>query len=69
MDRDSTRVYLLITGVIFGFVAVMHLLRVLNGWSFEIGPILLPIWMSWGGFIAAAALSAWAMYLARTRTA
>ncbi len=34
----NTRAYLVISGIIFGVVAVLHLLRLVNDWSFQLGP-------------------------------
>ena len=55
--------YLLISGVIFGLVAIMHLLRVINTWSFQIGPMDIPMWMSYGGIVIPAVLCGWAFRL------
>ncbi len=63
MKRDNRQIYLLISGVIFGLVAIMHLLRIINAWSFQIGPIDIPMWMSYGGIVIPALLCAWAFCL------
>ena len=60
----NDRPYLLISGCIFGIVALGHLLRVLNGWAFEIGPLSLPMWFSWLGTAGAGFLAVWAFRLA-----
>ena len=57
--------YCLISAVIFGVVAVLHLLRVVNGWSFVIGPLDVPTWLSGGGAVVAAALCVTGLRLAR----
>ena len=62
-----SRPYLLISGIVFGVVAVAHLLRVVNGWALELGPWSVPMWLSWVGSIGPAALSAWAFRLAGKR--
>ena len=59
--------YLVVTGTIFGLVALVHLLRVVNGWSFEIGPWSLPMAASWIGTLVPAILCVWAFRLARDR--
>ena len=61
------RPYLLTSGVIFGLVALVHLLRVVNGWSFEIGPWSLPIWASVLGTVVPGLLCIWALRLAVVR--
>jgi hypothetical protein len=63
----NTRPYLLISGTIFGVVAVFHLLRVLTGWSLDFGSWSVPMWISWLGTVGPAALSVWAFRLARRR--
>jgi len=60
----STRVYLLISGIIFGLVAVAHLLRVVNRWELVLGPWSLPMWVSWLGTVVPALLCIWAFRLA-----
>lgn len=36
----------LLVGVIFLIIAVLHALRLLNGWHAEIGTIVIPFWAS-----------------------
>lgn len=38
--------YYRVTGVIFGIVAFVHLLRVVLGWNFNIGGWDFPVWLS-----------------------
>ena len=63
MKRDNRQTYLLISGVIFGLVAILHLLRIMNDWSLQIGPLDIPMWMSYGGLVIPAVLCAWAFSL------
>jgi len=65
MQRESARRYLLISGVIFGVVAVLHLLRVVNGWPFQVGPWAVPMCPSWLGVLVPGVLCGWAFRLAR----
>jgi hypothetical protein len=62
----SARVYLVVSGVFFGVVALLHLVRLVNQWGFQLGPWLLPLWVSWPGTLVPAALSLWAFRLAGT---
>jgi hypothetical protein len=62
------RSYLLLSGLVFAAVAVLHLLRVVNGWSFVIGPWDLPMSVSWLGTLGPGLLAAWAFRLAARRT-
>lgn len=43
----SRLVYDHVVAIVFSFVAVMHLLRVFNGWPAEIGGWTVPLWLSW----------------------
>lgn len=65
MARSNQTTYLLVTAVIFGFVSVVHLARAVNDWVFVIGPMALPRYVSWIGFIVAGALAVWAFRLAK----
>ena len=63
MLQDSTQIYLVVSAIIFGLVAIIHLVRALNNWAFIVGPVSLPISASWVGFIITAALCLWAVRL------
>ena len=59
----KTRAYLMISGSIFGVVAVLHVLRLVNHWPFQLGPWALPLWASWFGVVVSASLCLWAFRL------
>ena len=59
------RAYLVISGVLFGAVAVLHLLRLLYGWPAQVGAVAMPLWVSIIGLIVAAVLCLWAFALVR----
>ena len=59
----SRKAYLSISGSIFGLVALLHLLRVIYGFRFQVGPFQPPLWASWGGLIIAGLLCVWAFRL------
>ncbi len=67
MEPANARTYDVISAVIFGLVAVIHLLRAVNGWNFEVGPVSVPVWASWLGFAVTASLCAWAIRLVSAR--
>ena len=52
--------YIVVTGVIFGAVAVGHVARALYGWPVQIGSLDVPVWVSWVGVVVAGSLCAWA---------
>jgi len=60
----NSRTYLVISGVIFGIVAVLHLLRVISGWAVILGSWSAPMWISWLGTIGPSILCIWAIRLA-----
>ena len=59
------RAYLVVSGVLFGAVAVLHLLRLLYGWPAQVGAVAMPLWVSVIGLIVAAMLCLWAFALVR----
>ena len=63
MLQDNNQIYLVVSAIIFGLVAIIHLVRALNNWAFIVGPVAIPISASWIGFIVTAALCLWAIRL------
>jgi hypothetical protein len=59
----NKRAYFAITAIIFGLVAVIHLLRVLNQWPLLLGQWSIPMWMSWLGAVVTCLLCIWALAL------
>jgi hypothetical protein len=57
--------YPLVSGVVFGLVAILQAFRAFVGWTVQIGPINVPVLFSWGAAIVAGGLSVWAL---RSRT-
>jgi hypothetical protein len=62
MDQKT---FSLLAGAIFALVALLHLLRIFMGWPVSIGGWMVPMWVSWLGFVVAGALS----YFGLTRIA
>lgn len=54
MNRQT---YMTLTTTIFIVVAIAHLVRIIFGWSVEIGDWGIPFWVSWLAVIAAGALA------------
>jgi hypothetical protein len=63
VNIDKT--YFLLSGVIFCLVALLHAIRVINGYELVIGPWNAPMFVSWIGTIGPGLLSVWAFALAR----
>ena len=51
------KTYMRASTAIFGVVALFHLLRVINGWSIEIGGWMVPGLASWIALIVAGTLA------------
>jgi len=60
MDKNR---YLMLASVIFGLIALMHLLRSVFIWPASIGTFNIPVYFSYFGVLAAGVLS-WVMYSA-----
>ena len=57
--------YLVVSGAIFGVVAVLHAVRALNQWPVHVGTLEIPVWASWLAMVVAGSLCVWAF---RTRS-
>ncbi len=53
----SEKTFSTLAAAIFGVVAVLHLVRILIGWSIVVDGWTVPMWVSWVGLIVAGALS------------
>ena len=59
----DNRAYFFITGCIFGVVASMHVLRIIDHWTVIIGPWIVPLWLSWVALFLSGSLCLWALQL------
>lgn len=55
------RAYILVSGVLFGVIALLHIARLLLDWQAQIAGWEVPLWLSWIAVFAAGALCAWAL--------
>lgn len=55
--------YLLVSGALFGVIALLHALRLWYQWPIQVGGIDIPLWLSWIGMGVTGALSACALRL------
>ena len=60
--------YLNVTGILFGLITVVHVLRLTYGWPVTVGSWQVPIVLSWAGAAIAGGLCLWAIVLLRKRT-
>jgi hypothetical protein len=51
--------YAAVSVLIFAIVAIMHLVRIINGWSVAIGPHNIPMNVSWVALVVSALLAIW----------
>ena len=61
----ALKLYLLLSGAIFLLVALLHLFRLLYGWSIVVGPHVVPFGLSYVGFPVSTAYCVWAIWLLR----
>ena len=57
----TQRTYIQITGILFGLIALLHIVRLINGWPAVIGVWTMPLWLSAVG-IAVAGFLAWSAW-------
>jgi hypothetical protein len=60
----TEKTFVTIATVIFALVAVLHLLRLVIGWSVIIDTWTVPMWVSWLGLVVAGGLSYYGARLA-----
>ena len=60
----TEKTFATIAAVIFALVALLHLLRLVMGWSVVIDSWTVPMWVSWVGLVVAGGLSYYGARLA-----
>ena len=60
----TEKTFAAIAAVIFALVALLHLLRLVMGWSIVIDSWTVPMWVSWSGLAVAGGLSYYGARLA-----
>jgi len=58
-ENKMSNSYAAVTALIFTIVAVMHLVRIISGWSVVIGPRNISMNVSWAGLVVSALLAIW----------
>jgi len=53
----SQRSFLLVSAIVFTLVFLLHVLRLVYGWSAMIGGWTVPIWVSWIGVVVSGFLA------------
>lgn len=59
--------YFILSGALFGLIALAHLLRLVNQTPAQLGSWTVPMWLSWLGLIVPGFLCLWAFRLASKR--
>ena len=57
----NNNVYPLVSGIVFGIVAVLQVIRAVNGWPVHIASFDAPVWLSWIAAVITGSLSFWAV--------
>ena len=60
VSKTHQQAFFLVSGIIFGLVALFHALRLVFRWQVRLRTQEIPVWMSGVGLIAAAGMSLWA---------
>jgi hypothetical protein len=63
------RAYVLISGAVFGAVALVHVIKLFLDWPVQVAGWVLPIWVSWIAILAGGTLCVWAVRLVGQRRA
>jgi hypothetical protein len=61
----SVRPYLLVSGTLFGLIALGHALRLFFQLSFQVASWSIPLWLSGPACVGCAILSIWAFRLSK----
>ena len=51
--------YVVVSALIFALVAVGHLVRIINGWTVQIGPYRVSMNLSWAALVVSALIAIW----------
>ncbi len=60
---NGMRAYIQVSGVVFGVIALLHIVRLFLDWPAQIAGWAVPLWISWIAIFAAGALCIWAFRL------
>jgi hypothetical protein len=52
--------YVVVSGVLFGVIAVLQAVRALYQWPVHIGSVDIPVWVSWVALVVTGSLCVWA---------
>ena len=52
--------YVVVSGVLFGLIALVQAVRALNQWPVQVAGFEVPMWVSWVAMVVAGSLCVWA---------
>ena len=52
--------YVVVSGVLFGVIALVQAVRALNQWPVQVAGFDMPVWVSWVAMVVAGSLCMWA---------
>jgi hypothetical protein len=52
--------YVVVSGVLFGVIAVLQAVRAVYQWPVHVGSVEIPVWVSWIAMVVAGSLCVWA---------
>ena len=61
----TTKNYLIVSTLIFAIVALVHLLRLVQGWPLLVGTMSIPLWMSMLAVLVSVTVVIWGVSLLR----
>jgi len=62
----TPRIFFLITATLFSLIALLHAVRLLQGWQVTIGGAVVPLWVSWLGLAISGFLAYEGFLLSKT---
>ena len=54
------KIYIVVSGLVFGLIALGQLLRAVNQVPVQAGGVAIPVWASWLAFLIAGSMCTWA---------
>lgn len=64
VEAKMSRKYIVVSGAVFGFIAIAQTVRALRQLPVNVGGLEVPVWLSWIAAVVAGSLCVWAV---RTR--
>lgn len=61
----SQKIFLAISGTIFGIIAILQMTRAIYGWHVQVAAFAVPLWFSWVAMVVAGCLAISAFILLR----